>query len=168
MTVCRSPLGEPSSATETMRSCTTSTCSALRLVWLAAAALPAACATPGPPPNPFVGGWATAEHQEIAFQGDTVVLHPPGEAPSPMSAQSCSGAFRFDYGRKSREALLGLTPSQPDLKRRLERLLVRADYPVAELTCGEGASTYVLLDDRDLLAIHRDAGIAGIETMTRL
>lgn len=152
-----------------MKPCTTSNCSALRLVWLAAAVLPAACATPpASPPNPFAGGWATAEHQQIAFQGNTVVLQPPGEAPSPMSAASCSGAFRFDYGRKSRAALLALTPSQPDLKRRLERLLVQADYPVAELTCGEGASTYVLLDDRDLLAIHRDEGIAGIETMTRL
>jgi hypothetical protein len=153
----------------TMKSCTISGRSpALRLVWLAAALLPAACATPAAPPDPFAGGWATAEHQEIAFGGNSVVLHPPGEAPTPMSAASCSGAFRFDYSQKSREALLGLAPSQPDLKRRLERLLVRPDYRVAEVTCGEGASTYVLLDDRDLLAIHRDQGIAGIETMTRL
>ena len=139
------------------------------LLLLAAALLPAACATPAAPPvGPFEGGWATAEHQEIAFRGNTVVLHPAGAAPTPMSAESCSGAFRFDYGRQSREALLGLAPSQPDLRQRLDRLLVRADYPVAELTCGEGASTYVLLDDRDLLAIHRDQNIAGIETMTRL
>lgn len=153
-----------------MRSCTTSSrCTAVRLAWLAAAVLPAACATPAAPPaSPFDGGWATAEHQEIAFRDNTVVLHPPGEAPTPMSAQSCSGAFRFDYGHKSRETLLGLTPTQPDLRRRLEQLLVQGDYPVAELTCGEGASTYVLLDDRDLLAIHSDEGIAGIETMTRL
>ncbi len=142
--------------------------SAIRLVWLAAL-LPAACATPvAPPASPFVGGWATSEHQQIAFRDDTVVLQPPGQAATPMSAESCSGAFRFDYGHKSREALLGLTPTQPDLKRRLERVLVRADYPVAEVTCGDGASTYVLLDDRDLLAIHRAQGIAGIETMTRL
>jgi hypothetical protein len=134
----------------------------------ATAVLPAACAVVGPPPNPIVGGWATAERQQIVFRDNTVVLHPPGAAATPMSAESCSGAFRFGYGQKSRDALLGLTPSQPDLKRRLERLLVRADYPVAEVTCGEGASTYVLLDDRDLLAIHRDEGIAGIETMTRL
>lgn len=142
---------------------------ALRLVLAAAAVLPAACAiVVGPPPNPFAGGWATAEHQQIAFRDNTVVLHPADAAPAPMSAESCAGAFRFDYGRKSREALLGLTPSQPDLKRRLELLLVQADYPVAELSCGEGASTYVLLDERDLLAIHLDQGIAGIETMTRL
>jgi hypothetical protein len=144
---------------------------AVRRLGLAATALlpAAACAVVAPPPaNPFEGGWATAEHQEIAFRDNTVVLHPPGAGPTPMSAESCSGAFRFDYGRQSREAVLGLTPSQPDLRRRLEGLLARADYPVAELTCGEGASTYVLLDDRDLLAIHRDQNIAGIETMTRL
>jgi hypothetical protein len=153
-----------------MKSSTTSGCSAaLRLAWLAVAMLPAACVTPPMrPASPFDGGWANAEHQQIAFRGNTVVLHPRGEAPTPMSAASCSGAFRFAYGRQSRTALLGLTPTQPDLQRRLERLLVRADYPVAEVTCGEGASTYVLLDDRDLLAIHRDQGIAGIETMTRL
>ena len=141
----------------------------LRLVWLAAAVLPAACATPpAPPANPFAGGWATAEHQQISFRDDSVVLQPPGQPPTPMSAASCSGAFRFAYGHKGRDDLLRLTPTQPDLKRRLERLLVRADYPVAEVTCGEGASTYVLLDDRDLLAIHSDQGIAGTETMTRL
>ncbi len=153
-----------------MEPCITSARPALlRLAAIAlAAALPAACATPVAPANPFAGPWATAEHQQIAFRGDTVVLHPPDAAPTPMSAASCSGAFRFGYGRKSREALLGLTPRQPDLKRRLEGLLVQADYPVAEVSCGEGASTYVLLDDRDLLAIHRDQGIAGIETMTRL
>ncbi|MGH6740992.1 MAG: hypothetical protein ACREDY_18555, partial [Bradyrhizobium sp.] len=130
-----------------MRSCTTLTFCGLRPALLAAALLPAACAAPtAPPTGPFEGGWATAEHQEIAFRDHTVVLHPAGTAPTPMSAESCSGAFRFDYGRKSREALVGLAPSQPDLRRRLERLLARADYQVAELSCGEGASTYVLLD----------------------
>lgn len=140
---------------------------AIRFAWLAAV-LPAACATPAPPANPFAGGWANAEHQQIAFRDDTVVLNAPETGPTPMSAQSCSGEFRFGYARENRETLLRLAPTQPDVRRRLERLLVQADYPVAEVTCGEGASTYVLLDDRDLLAIHRDQGIAGIETMTRL
>jgi hypothetical protein len=153
-----------------MKACTRSRCSPVRRHVLAALALlPAvACTVVAPPANPFEGGWATAEHQQIAFRDNTVVLHPAGAGPTPMTADSCSGAFRFDYGHQSREALLGLAPSQPDLRQRLETLLVRADYPVAELTCGEGASTYVLLDDRDLLAIHRDQNIAGLETMTRL
>ena len=36
------------------------------------------------------------------------------------------------------------------------------------VTCGEGASTYVLLDDRDLVVIHRDRDVAGIERLSRL
>jgi len=39
---------------------------------------------------------------------------------------------------------------------------------MAELACGEGDSTYVLLDDRDLVVIHRDRDIAGIERLSRL
>ncbi|MGE5268664.1 MAG: hypothetical protein ACM3JG_03205 [Thiohalocapsa sp.] len=133
-------------------------------------ALPAACAIAPPPPpvNPFAGAWTTPEHAQIAFRPDTVVIHSPGEEPTPMGAASCSGAFHFSYARKTRESLLGLAPSQPDVRNRLARLLVQPEYPVAEVTCGEGASTYVLLDDRDLVVIHRDQDIAGIETLTRL
>jgi hypothetical protein len=140
---------------------------AVRLLLLLAAALPAACATPEPT-NPFVGAWTTVERQQIAFRNDTLVIRPPNAGPTAMAADTCDGAFRFGYGHKSREALLGLAPRQPDLRNRLQRLLVRPDYPVAELTCGEGASTYVLLDDRDLVVIHRDQDIAGIENLTRL
>ena len=138
-----------------------------RLALLAAAALlPAACATE-PPANPFAGAWSTAERQQISFRDNTVVVQPPNAAPTPMAAESCDGAFRFGYGHKSRDALLALTPQQPDLRDRLARLLVRPDYPVAELGCGEGDTTYVLLDDRDLVAIYRDAGIAGLERLSR-
>ncbi len=140
-----------------------------RLALLAlAAALPVACAAPEPPRNPFAGAWATAERQEIAFRADTIVVNPADAAPTAMAAGSCAGAFRFDYGRKSREALLGLMPHQPDLRNQLATLLMRPDYAVAELACGEGDSTYVLLDDRDLVAIHRDRDIAGIERLSRL
>ena len=45
---------------------------------------------------------------------------------------------------------------------------MQPDYPVAELSCGEGGSTYVLLGERDLVAIHRDRDIAGIERLSRL
>ncbi len=120
------------------------------------AALAAGCAAP-PPVNPFAGAWATADRQQIAFRDDTA-----------MGAESCAGAFRFGYGRKSREALIGLAPHQPDLRGKLASLLVRPDYPVAELGCGEGDSTYVLLDERDLVAIYRDRDVAGIERLSRL
>ena len=133
-----------------------------------AAALPIGCAAIESPPNPFAGAWTTAERQQIAFRGDTIVVNPPSAPPTAIGAQSCAGAFRFGYGRKSRDALLGLAPRQPDLKNRLATLLVRPDYPVAELTCGEGDSTYILLGDRDLVAIYRDRDIAGIERLSRL
>jgi hypothetical protein len=134
------------------------------------AALPVACAAPQPPPppaDPFAGAWVTGERQAIAFRPDTVVLNPPDGAPTPMGKDSCDGAFRFGYGHMSRGALLGLAPHQPDLTAKLAPLLVRPDYPVAELTCGEGGTTYVLLGERDIVAIHRDRDIAGIERLAR-
>jgi hypothetical protein len=138
------------------------------LVLAVAAALPMGCVAPQPPANPFAGAWMTAEHQQIAFRDNTVILSPPDAQPTAMGAESCGGAFRFGYGRKSREALIGLAPHQPDLRGKLASLLVMPDYPVAEVDCGEGASTYVLLDERDLVAIHRDRDIAGIERLSRL
>jgi hypothetical protein len=155
---------------QTMRSSIGSNLQArARLALLAlAAVLPAACVGPGPPANPFAGAWATAERQQIAFGDTTIVVSPPDGTPTPMGADSCSGAFRFSYGRKNREALLGLTPQQPDLKKKLATLLVQPDYPVAELACGAGGSTYVLLGERDLVAIYRDHDIAGVERLSRL
>src|SRR5271170_1602781 len=140
-----------------------------RLALLAfVAALPVGCIAPVPPANPFAGAWTTAEREQIAFRDDTVVINPPDAQPTTMGAESCDGAFRFGYGRKSREALIGLAPHQPDLTGKLASLLVQPDYPVAELACGEGGSTYVLLDEHDLVAIHRDRDIAGIERLSRL
>ncbi|HKS89244.1 MAG TPA: hypothetical protein VJR70_07370 [Stellaceae bacterium] len=134
------------------------------------AALPVGCAffPKPPPPNPFAGDWTTAEHQKIALRDDTVVLNPPDAPPTAMSAATCEGAFRFGYAHQTRDALLALAPRQPDVRGRLAALLVRPDYAVAEMTCGEGASTYVLLDEHDLVVIHRDRDIAGIERLTRL
>lgn len=139
-----------------------------RLIVLAVAAvLQAACAAPEPP-NPFVGAWATPEQQQIAFRDNTIVVNAKDAAATPMGAESCDGAYRFGYGRKTREALLGLTPQQPDLRKKLAALLVQPEYPVAELACGAGGSTYVLLDDRELVAIYRDRDIAGVERLSRL
>src|SRR5438105_9909112 len=104
------------------------------------AALPAACIEPEPPANPFVGAWATPERQQIAFRDNTVVVNPPNAPPTAISAEACDGAFHFGYGRRNREALLGLAPRQPDVRNRLAGLLVGPEYPVAELACGEGAT----------------------------
>jgi len=142
---------------------------AARLVVVALiAVLPAACVVPSPPPkNPFVGAWNTAERSQIAFRDDTVVINPPDEPPTPMNAQSCPKGFDFRYGRKSRDALLALAAQQPDVSRRLAGILVQPEYPVAELRCDQGDNTYVLLNDRDLVAIYRDKDIAAIEQLTR-
>src|SRR5437588_8430925 len=90
------------------------------------AALAAGCVAP-PPANPFVGAWATAERHQIAFRDTTIMVNPPDAQPTAMGAESCAGAFRFGYGRKSREALIWLAPHQPDLRGKLANLLVQPD-----------------------------------------
>jgi hypothetical protein len=133
-----------------------------------AAMLPTACAIVEPPPrNPFAGAWANPERRQIAFRDDTVVVTPANQPPTTLGAAACDGKFRFGYAQKSRDALLALTPQQPDLRRRIAAQLTRPDYPVAELSCGDGGTTYVLLAERDVLAIHRDRDIAAIERLTR-
>jgi hypothetical protein len=96
------------------------------------------------------------------------VMNPPNEKPTPLGPEACAGRFRFDYSRKSRDALTGLIAGQPDLRARLGKMLVSADYQVAELGCDNGQNTYVLLGDRDLIAIYRDGDIANIERLQRL
>jgi hypothetical protein len=141
-----------------------------RGIALALAALfPAACAGPAalPPANPFAGAWNTAERQQIAFRDDTVVMSPPGMPPTPLSAAVCEGRFRFGYGQRSRDALLAMTARQPDVSRRLAAQLTGPEYRVAELSCGDGGTTYVLLGEREVLAIHRDSDIAALARLSR-
>lgn len=143
----------------------------VRLAALAlAAVLPAACTSVAPeaPSNPFVGSWMTGERNPIAFRDTTVIVNGPNGAPTPMSPATCSRAFRFGYTRKSRESLIALAPRQPELRRSLGALLIRPDYPVAELACDSGGTTYVMLDDRNLVAIYRDYDIAGLQRLRRL
>jgi hypothetical protein len=142
-----------------------------RLVALALAVLlPAACAAPFAPPrpaNPFAGAWTTAERTQIAFRDDTVVMNPPGAPPTPLSAAVCEGRFGFAYARRGRDALLALTARQPDVGRRLAAQLTGPEYSVAELACGEGGTTYVMLGERELLAIHHDRDIAALARLSR-
>jgi hypothetical protein len=135
----------------------------IALIWLA---LPAACAAPEPQ-SPFAGAWSGAERHQISFGDNTVVQQPAGAPATTLGPETCAGRFRFGYARRNRQELIALAPEQPDLRSRLTLLLVRPDYPVAELGCGEGGTTYVLLDDRKLIAIHRDADVAGIEELSR-
>lgn len=132
-----------------------------------AALLPAACVGTAPPEGPFAGAWSNAERHQIVFRDNTVVQQPAGGPPTALGPSTCEGRFQFAYTRRSRDALIALAPRQPDLRSRLAQLLVQPDYPVAELGCGDGGTTYVLVDDRDLVAIHRDADVAGVEQLSR-
>lgn len=133
------------------------------------AALPLAC-TFSPPTaveNPFVGNWVTAENASITIRPDTVVQHQPDGENTTLDQRSCRGVFSFAYGTKTRQALTGLVPRQPDLRQRLSQLLVEPSYPVAELYCDRGDQIYVLLNDRQLLAIYRDGDIGAIDRLAR-
>jgi hypothetical protein len=132
------------------------------------AAVPLACATPSPSPvNPFIGTWTTANNDSVTIRQDTVVQSESDGHTTALDAKACRGVFRFGYATKSRQALTDLIPRQPELRRKLSDLLVEASYLVAELDCDRGDQTYVLLNDRELLAIYRDGDIGAIERLAR-
>jgi hypothetical protein len=131
--------------------------------------LPLAC-TVAPSPqveNPFVGDWLTAEDASITIRPDTIVQHQPDGESTTLDKNTCRGVFRFIYATKSRDALTGLISRQPDLRERLSTILVEQSYPIAELDCDRGDQTYVLLNNRQLLAIYRDGDIGAIERLAR-
>lgn len=132
--------------------------------------LPTACSVSPPAPtsgNPFVGNWVTAENASVTIRPDTIVQHRPDGESTILDKNACRGVFRFAYGTKSRQGLTGLVPRQPDLRQKLSEVLVEQSYPVAELDCDRGDQTYVLLNDRQLLAIYRDGDIGAMERLAR-
>ena len=142
----------------------------MRLGALAATALlPTACGSvlAPPPSNPFVGAWMSPDRERVAFFDSTITLNQPNEQPTAMGPQTCDGKFVFAYGEKPRDMLVGLTPKQPDLQRRLSGMLLQPNYPVAEVNCGDGYSAYVLVDPQNIVVVHRDGDTAGIEQLTR-
>jgi len=145
--------------------------SLLRLAVIAAALIPAACAQFGATStrsgNPFFGVWQTADHDEIAFNSDTVELAPPKGNRIPITAAQCNGGYFFHYGRMTRDSLVGTTASQPDVRNRLSAMLKEPVYPVAEMGCDHGTSTYVLLDPSHLVVIYRDRDVVGLDRMER-
>jgi hypothetical protein len=132
------------------------------------AAMLAACAAPqAPPPNPFVGTWANPDNDTVTIRQDTVVESQANGVSTPLDNATCNGSFSFGYGVRDRAALTGLLPRQPNLERNLSELLPAQNYPVAVLRCDKGDHTYVLLNDRELLAIYRDGDIGVIERLAR-
>jgi hypothetical protein len=78
------------------------------------------------------------ENASITIRPDTVVQHQPDGENTTLDQSTCRGVFRFTYETRSREALTGLFPRQPDLRRKLSELLVEPSYPIAELDCDRG------------------------------
>lgn len=133
------------------------------------AGAPLSCTLPALPAveNPFIGTWATAENASITIRPDTIVQHQPDGQSTALDKSACRGVFRFTYGMQTRQALTSLVPRQPELQRKLSDLLVEPSYPVAELNCDRGDQTYVLLNERQLVAIYRDGDIGAIDRLTR-
>jgi hypothetical protein len=118
-------------------------------------------------PNEFIGAWTTEDRGKVSFTEDTVVLTSPEGKPTPVSPAECNGGFGFRYGRMTRESITGIAAAQPDVGQKLSGMLAGSVYPVAELTCDRGTSTYVMLDDHDIEAIYRDRDVVGLDRMTR-
>jgi hypothetical protein len=153
-----------------IRSTTQALAVARRLAAAALALLPAACAffEPAPPASPLIGTWVTADRDRITFRTDTIILSPDKGPQTTMSAAECNGVFRLNYGRMETAPLIALFPGQPDLSARLKAALVRPIYPAADMTCDHGGTTYLLVGDRDLVAIYRDGGVGGMQRLSRL
>ena len=136
------------------------------VIW---AATPLGCVPLQPPAaqNPFIGTWVTADNDSITIREDTIVQNQPNGQSTVLDKSTCRGVFRFGYENKTRQALTDLIVRQPDLRQKLSDLLVEPSYPVAQLDCHQGDQTYVLLNDRQLVAIYRDGDIGAIDRLAR-
>lgn len=140
-----------------------------RLLAVLAGLLPAACFfPPEQPANPLIGTWASPDNNRVTFAPGAVVLTPDKGQPTTMSGAECNGVYKLAYGRMETQPLERLFPTQADLQVKLKRLLVKPDYPVADVTCDRGGTTYLMLDDREVLAVYRDGGVGGVEQLNRL
>ena len=132
------------------------------------AGVPLACVAPEQPVrNPFLGTWATADNDSVTIRQETIVQTQADGRSTALDKDTCRGVFRFGYDTQSRQTLTDLIARQPDLRKKLSELLVEPSYPVARLDCDRGDQTYVLLNDRQLVAIYRDGDIGAIDRFAR-
>jgi len=120
------------------------------------------------PANALIGSWATADHNKVTFRADAVVVTPDKGPATTIGPSDCNGVYKLQYGRMDTAALRKSFATQADLQGKLKQLLVKPDYLVADVTCDQGGTTYLMLDDRQMVAIYRDAGVGGIESLSRL
>jgi hypothetical protein len=141
-----------------------------RLVAVLGALLPTACAflESATPANPLVGTWTTQDHNKITFSADAVVVTPEKGPVATLGPADCNGRYKLLTGRMETAALKRSFPTQPDLQSKLRQLLVQPDYPVVDVTCDQGGTTYLMLDNRSMLAVYRDGGIGGLEAYSRM
>jgi len=139
------------------------------VAFLILGAFPLACIVPEPtlPRNPFVGTWTTRDNDSVTIRQDTIVQTQADGQSTALDQNTCRGLFRFGYDTQSRQALTDLIPRQPDLRKKLSDLLVEPSYSIARLDCDRGDQTYVLLNDRQLVAIYRDGDIGAIDRLVR-
>jgi hypothetical protein len=143
----------------------------LRRFAVVGAVLCASCAFPfqnQPPASPLIGSWADPDHNKVTFQPDAVVLTPDKGEATTMGSAACNGVYKLQYGRMMTAALQQSFQSQPDLQKKLKQLLTQPEYPVADVTCDQGGTTYLMLDNGRMLAVYRDAGVGGTESLSRL
>jgi hypothetical protein len=141
-----------------------------RLLAVLAALLPTACAffEPATPANPLVGTWTTQDHNKVTFLADAVVVTPEKGPVATLGPADCNGRYKLVTGRMNTASLQKSFPTQPDLQSRLRQFLVQPDYPVVDVTCDQGGTTYLMLDNNRMLAVYRDGGIGGLEAYSRI
>ena len=118
--------------------------------------------------SPLIGNWQDADRNKVTFRPDAVVLTPDNGQATTMGPAACNGKYKLLYGRMETAELQRSFPSQPDLQGKLKRLLTKPEYPVADVTCDQGGTTYLMLDGSNVLAVYRDSGVGGTESLSRL
>ena len=115
----------------------------------------------------LIGNWTTTDHNTVSFRADAVVVTPDKGSATTIGPRDCNGRYKLLYGRMDSASLLQAFPSQKDLQGKLKQFLVKPDYQVADVTCDQGGTTYLMLDDARMLAVYRDSGVGGLEAVSR-
>lgn len=126
------------------------------------------CSLPSQPASPLFGNWQDPDRNKVTFTPDAVVLTPVSGEATTMGPAACNGRYKLLYGRMMTADLQNSFLSQPDLQTTLRRLLTKPDYPVADVTCDQGGTTYLMLDGNNVLAVYRDSGVGGTERLSRI
>ena len=121
-----------------------------------------------PPASPLIGNWEDPDRNKVTFRPDAVVLTPDSGQATTMGPEACNGRYKLVYGRMETADLQKSFPSQPDMQSKLKQLLTKPEYPVADVTCDQGGTTYLMLDGNNVLAVYRDAGVGGTESLSRI